>query len=407
MSQIFRQFRGLRLPVRSLVFLFWIYSLTTSLTSVFIQLFLYQEFSSFALNVLATLIFDTGIAVTFCILGFFASRWQLNIKYGFFWSFILMGVTLLVLLKSDTPALAYLAMGVNGLGNGLFWLTIHTFELSETRNEERDFYSSLLTAGTVIVAILGPALATLLLWLSGQVFNIGQFTLLFIITPLFYLFGFFCFSGLNNYRPTPIEWHDFSHFLTERKNRSAQPYLLATAWQEVVSTVTIPLVVLFLLGGVIQVGLYATSFAVFSALFILALAQYRTVENRLKILGISTSFLAVSSALFASLLSAPGVILYGFAGAVSWPVVRVSIHVTDLYTMESMGRSGKDFYATMIFRDASLWVWRMLAGTLLISLTFFFTQEKNILSGGLYLYALGLLLVFLGASILMRAMKRG
>ncbi len=403
---IVAQFKGLRPPVRSLVQLFWIYSLTTSLTSVFIQIFLYQQFSSFFLNVLAIIIFNSGIFITFCIFGFTASRLRLNIAYGFLWSFIFMGVTLVVLLKSNTPLLAYMAMGINGLGNGLFWLTVHTFELSETKDEERDFYSSLLTVGTVLFSIVGPALATGLLFLSGTLLHWGDFTLLFLITPFIYLFGFFCFGKLNEYRPMPIEWHDFKHFLTERKNRAAQPYLAGTALQETFTTIILPLVVLFVLGGAVQVGLYATGFALFSAVCVLVLSQYRTMENRLRILSISTLLLAAATALFAFHLSFVTLMLYGCVGAVLWPVVRVSIHVTDLHTMESMGRSGKDFYATMIFRDASMWLWRMVGGGMLLGAAMLFLQQKEVLTTGLFFYAASLVVVFLGAWLLLRAIEQ-
>jgi YQGE family putative transporter len=399
------QFKGLRPPVHSLVQLFWIYSLTTSLTSVFIQIFLYQQFSSFFLNVLSIIIFNSGIFITFCVFGFIASRLRFNIKYGFFWSFIFMGVTLVVLLNSTTPFLAYVAMGLNGLGNGLFWLTIHTFELSETKDEERDFYSSLLTTGTVIFSILGPALATGLLFVSGTLFHWGDFTLLFLLTPLIYLLGFFCFGELNEYRPAPIEWRDFKYFLTERKNRATQPYLAGTALQETFTTIILPLVVLFVLGGAIQVGIYATGFAFFSAVCVLVLSQYRTMDNRLQILGLSTLPLALASALFASHISFITLMAYGCAGAVLWPVVRVSIHVTDLHTMESIGRSGKDFYATMIFRDASMWLWRMVGGGLLLGAAVVFLQQKEVLMTGLFFYAISLIIVFLGARLLLKVME--
>ncbi|MGC9602195.1 MAG: MFS transporter [Minisyncoccia bacterium] len=403
---IVAQFKGLRPPVRSLVQLFWIYSLTTSLTSVFIQIFLYQQFSSFFLNVAATAIFNSGIFITFCVFGFVASRMRFNIKYGFFWSFIFMGVTLVVLLNSSMPLLAYVAMFLNGLGNGLFWLTIHTFELSETKDEERDFYSSLLTTGTVIFSVVGPALATGLLFVSGTLLHRGDFTLLFLLTPLVYLLGFFCFSNLNEYRPAPIEWKDVIYFITERKNRATQPYLAGTALQETFTTIILPLVVLFVLGGAIQVGLYATGFAFFAALFVLLFSQYRTTQNRLRILGFSTLLLSLATALFATHISLITLMAYGCVGAVLWPMVRVSIHVTDLHTMESIGRRGRDFYATMIFRDASMWLWRMTGACLLLGAAVLFLQQREVLSVGLLLYAASLVVVFLGARLLLKAMGR-
>src|SRR5258708_2555166 len=151
------RFFALRPPVRSLVLLYGVYVFTGSLTWVFTQIFLYSRFSSISLNIVSTMLLYTGIMVGFCVFGYLASLWRLNIKYGFSISFLVLAASFVSFLFAATPAIAFVAVFLNGLGHGFFWLTIHTFELAETKDHERDFYSSLLSAGDQTLSLLGPA----------------------------------------------------------------------------------------------------------------------------------------------------------------------------------------------------------------------------------------------------------
>jgi hypothetical protein len=101
----------------------------------------------------------------------------------------------------------------------------------------------------------------------------------------------------------------------------------------------------------------------------------------------------------------PALILYSVIIGFAWPIMRVSIHVTDLETMESIGRPGADFYATMLMRDASLWIWRTIGGILFLLAFGLASSEKGFLTLGLYLFAGSIFLLFLGAVVLIKAMR--
>src|ERR1700679_3788583 len=81
----FAKIKSLGPSVRSLLFLYWINAFTTGLTGVFIQIFLYQKFTSIPLNVLATMALYTGIMLGFTIPGVLAAQRRFNIKGGFLW----------------------------------------------------------------------------------------------------------------------------------------------------------------------------------------------------------------------------------------------------------------------------------------------------------------------------------
>ncbi len=404
-GKLYQQYLAMRPSVRSLVFLYWIYAFVGGMVGVFTQLFLYQRFTSISLNVAATVVFYTGIMLGFCIPGFFAARWRLNIKQGFMWSFLFLGVSLLYLSQTVTMAHAYTAMLLWGFGQGIFWLTVNTCELSETKDGERDFYSSVLNAGNQILSLVGPAVATVLLWLSGSVFHFGTYTLLFSVAPAVYLLGFFCFSSIKTYRPKPIRFADITYFLTDRRNQAAQLYTMGTSFQQVLGIVVPPLAILTILGTALRVGMYDTLFAIFSAACILIVARYRTQQNRLAMYGVTTVGLVLAVLWFGYAFTFVALIIYTVVDGVLSPVMNVSSHVIDLNSME-IGRKESDFYATMLLRDFSLWVWRVAGGLLFLCVINLFGADKIVLSVGLYLLAGAFLLTYTGAFLLLKIRPR-
>lgn len=399
LTRLFGKFTTMRPSLRALVFLYWIYAFTGGMIGVFTQIFLYQKFTNLSLNIVAAICLYTGIMLGFCVPGVIAAFKRLNIKQGFLWSFLLMGVAILCLLHITTVPQACLAMLLWGVGQGIFWLTVNTFELSETKDHERDFYSSVLNAGNQVLSLAGPAFATLLIWLSGSLLHLGSYTLLFTIAPCIFLLGFFCFASIRDYRPSPIQWADISYFFLDRKNQVAQCYTAGTGLQQILGTTVPPLVILLILGSALRVGVYDTVFSVFSALCIVAIAQYRTPSNRLAIYGLTTLGIVMATVWFGFAFSFLALLTYTFVEGILSPLMNVSSHAIDLGSME-IGRAESDFYATMILRVFFLWVWRCVGGILFLVVAHILGAEKVALSAGLYLLAAGLAVTYLSAFFL-------
>ncbi len=369
---------------------------------MFTQIFLYQKFTSISLNVLATMASYTGIMIGFCVPGFLASIWRLNIKHGFMWSFAVMGASIFYLLHITDISHAYLAMFLWGMGQGIFWLTVNTFELTETIDNERDYYSSVLNAGNQILSLVGPALAALLIWISGNVLGLGTYTLLFTIAPAIFLLGFFCFSDIRDYRPESLHWADVVHYFTDRQNQFAQIYTMGTGFQHILGTTVPALAILSILGSALRIGIYNTFFAVFSAICILVVAQYRTPANRITIYGVTTIGVVASILWFGYALDFAALIIYTVVGSILKPLLNISSHVIDLGAME-IGRRESDFYATMLLRDLLLWFWRCVGGSAFLMLISILGVKENSISVGLYLLAGAFLLTYFGAFFFLKS----
>lgn len=390
----------MRPPIRALVFLFWIYAFVANAVGVFMQIYVYQLFNSVPLNIVAAMISLTGLMLGFCGYGMLASRYRLNAKHGFLFSFACTGLGLVLLSGAHDVLRAYLALSVAGIGSGFFWLTIHTYELIETRDHERDVYSTFLSAGDQVISLAGPAFATVLIWIS-QMYGWGEFMLLFIATPLIFLLGFLFFGTLSDYRPAPLRRHDLDHFFTDHRNQVAQVYLMGGAAMNLFQQAILPLVAITVLGTALNVGGFNTVFAVVGVLVLLVVGAYRHPKNRLLILGITSAALALLNVMLGLSITLIVYIAYMIGTSVAQPLMRVSQHVIDLQIMDGAGHRESDFYPTMIFRDISLWVWRMLAGLVLLVAVSVAGTDREAISIGVYFIAGAFVVIYIGARLLL------
>ena len=113
------QFWSMRSRLRSLVFLFWVYSFVSRAAGAFSAIYIYKLFDSVQLNIVAAMADFTGIMIGFSIYGWAAAQARLNAKYGFPLSFVFtaLGLTLLAF-SSDVPQ-ACAAVAVRGHRLGL------------------------------------------------------------------------------------------------------------------------------------------------------------------------------------------------------------------------------------------------------------------------------------------------
>jgi hypothetical protein len=396
------RFMELRSPVKAMLYLHWTYSMVLALTGMFVNIYLYQRFRSVEFNAIAQAINFVGVALGFSLVGAIAAYYRMNMKWGYAWAFFALCGSFLFLFGQVTRMDAVWFMFTNGFGLGLYWLTLHTFELTETKNHERDHYSSFLSAGDQVIDLAAPACATLLFFISGDLLQWGSYTLLFIISPLIYLCGVPFIGRIRTYRPQPIDREDVRHFFGDKKNRLSQIYYLAGSGSFAFARVGIPIASIFFFGTEKQVGLWNILFAVLSAFSVLVLSHHRNVGNRLRFLFITTACSALAALLIGVWYTFAAFLIYSLASIILKPLLRVSSHVIDLETMETLGRKEKDFFATMIFRDVAFGFWRVLCLLLFAFLIHLLGEGEFAVRMSFIGLAGSTLLLYYGATLLYR-----
>ena len=401
-AKTYGHFKELRSPVRAMVYLHWIYSFVGALTGVFVQIYLYQRFGSVFFNVIAQAILFAGIALGFSGVGALVGVMRANLKWGYVWAFVLLALSFALLYGDVTKNDALLFMALNGFALGIYWLALHTFELTETKNEERAQYSSFLSAGDQVIDLVAPALATLSFFVSRDVFHMGTYTLLFLIAPLTYLAGIPFFRHLRTYRPSPLDLHDVRHFFTDKRNRASQWYFFAGSANYAFAKIGISLAAIILLGTETKVGIFNSVFAVISVAALLFFASKRHYDNRLRFLLITSAVSALFTILPAFSFTLPVYMLYSLGMVVLRPLQRVSAHVVDLETMETLGRKERDFYPTMVLRDLALGFWRIVSLGIFALFISFIGEGEHAVRMIFVILAASFMLQYMGAALMYR-----
>ncbi|NND64812.1 MAG: hypothetical protein HKM24_02500 [Gammaproteobacteria bacterium] len=399
-------FRQLRPPVKAMVYLHWIYGFVKVLVDVFVHVFYYQQFKSVAFNIFSQGFYFFGGIVGFCFVGAMIALCRLNIKWGYAGAFTFYFFSYGFLLGevSQIDALAY--MFVNGFAMGLYWLTLHAFELTETHDEERDFYSSMLTAGRQVISLAGPAIATVLFFISDDFLNIGSYTLLFVLAPLIYLGGIPFFKYIGDYYPKPILASDVRHFLFDRHNVYAQLYYFANSTIYAAGSFVIPVAATVFLVNEKYIGIFNTVFAVISVFVLIYLSHHRQGSNRLFYLTVLASAGAAIYFLMAWQFTLWMFVIFSLARILIRPSLQVTNHVIVLKTMETLAKTGSDFYPTMVLRDLALGVWRILTLAALYALVVYTGDSIDSIRAVFATSATGHLLSIVGGALILKtAMK--
>ena len=201
---------------------------------------------------------------------------------------------------------------------------------------------------------------------------------------------------------SPITFADVKHFIYDKKNLRAHIYLFGNSLEYTTAVVILPIAAISFLGSAKHVGIFNAIFAVISTVALLGLAKLRHRGNRLRFLRLTT-FAAAAIALFmATYYSFAAFLVFSLLALIVNPLKRVSEHVIDLETMETLGREGSDFFPTMIFRDAAYGLWRLIALSCFALFIFAFGEGEAAIRVGFVALAISAVTIYLGATLLYR-----
>jgi len=100
---------------------------------------------------------------------------------------------------------------------------VHTQELKNIENKNRDFYSSSISAGRNIISIFSPLLIAFVFYIS-EIFHFDGYLILFLFLPFVYLFSFVFISDIDSYIPSKIRKVDFKNFFNLKKYKYGHFY---------------------------------------------------------------------------------------------------------------------------------------------------------------------------------------
>lgn len=357
---------------KAMVYLMWIYGVGEIITNTFVNIYIFKIHNSLLHIIIYNILSFTSTLLGFSFLWWLMSLWKKNIKNMYYISYILFIFAFVELLLSKWNLLGgYLFWIIFSFGNGAFWNAVHTQELKNIKNKNRDFYSSSISAGKNIISMIIPFFVSFF-FLIGEKFNFDAYILLFLILPLIYLFSFLFINRIESYIPQKIEKEDLKNFFNFRKYKYGHIYFLIGWFLLAINTAIIPIISLIILKNEINIGLFQWILVIISTYFIIHLSHKRQEKTRLQYFFVICLLIALNFIVFWFSFNFISFLIFSLASIILSPIYRVSEHVYDLSLMDNIKTDNNDFYPAMILREIVLWIGRICA---LVLLLFFVNLE--------------------------------
>lgn len=362
--------------VKNMLGSYYVYELAEQIMVVFMGIFVYTETKSLFFLAVYFFIYFTAILIGFSGWGLVMVRFALNMKWNHLHAFAIYILAFIWFWFFRTEPWHLLVFGsLNGLALGMFWLGHHSFEMLHTKDKSRDFYSSILGAGTHVTAIVGPLIATASFFLSELWFG-DPLTLIFFLLPTVFLLAVPFLWNLPNFVPKKISSKQWEFIRKDELVREASRFAFAEsigwgAWE-----IMAPLIMVTALETYINVGLFDTLLGVLAIVIVMVQGHLQNHGNRKRIFHVCAALMVLYYlGLFFWTLSPWVYILLGLFWVPIEAIYGTVFHVVSLKNIDQMrGEQGR-FFAGLLYREWIIYLGRILSILVIGSAAFFLKND--------------------------------
>jgi hypothetical protein len=387
--------------IRAALLTRWFFNAATVLTGLFLHVMIYEKYQSVGYNAFLYGVMHTALMCALCGVGIVARHFSLSAHVTMRASAVLLIISFGAFLLPESRASIVLFMILFGVGQGLYWLSNNVYELTLITDVRRDRYASALIAGRKLVAILAPALGTLSVLISRYL-GLGTYTVVLALSMFAYVACLVVTTKLPPYAFQAVKEKQVRQWIRSPHFPLFQFFTGATALHEVVGALALPLVAFAILGGVVEYGVLTTCASIIGMGGVYVASLFRTRETRIFYLAIGFCSIGVAAILQGIFFTIPFLILFTIIERTLLPLGAVSLHALALFSIERMSSDAAPVYTSMLLRDLSLWVWRLVAVCIVMLVSSITTFFANPLQGAAVLYGCAALFLFYTGMLLHR-----
>ena len=359
LKKFIKNFKKLPESNKSMIYLMWIYWAGWIIGSLFVNIYIFS-FNKEILDVFYyNIIFLTNVLIWFSGVWLLFSIYSKNIKYMYYLSYSSYIIAFILLFMFTWFLWIYLFAIIFWLGFWMFRCAVHTQELVNIKDKDRDIYSSIISSWKNIIDIIMPFIISAIFFIVSLYFNFSPYLVLFVILPIIYLLSFFFIKNIWDYIPLKIKKKDFKNFFNLKKYLFWQLYFLFV-WLYQGLFWSIPAIIaITILKTEINVWLFEWIITFISTFLVILVSSKRKRKNRIRFMWILSVLLFINLTMFAYNFNIYWYIIFTLIALLLNPLYRISEHVFDLKLMDTIKLKWSDFYPAMIFREISLWIWRI------------------------------------------------
>ena len=368
MKKIIQTFSVLPDSNKSMVYLMWIYGVWVIITTIFINIYIFQLNDSYVEVIIYNMLFYTSTFLWFSGVGWYMWYKQKDIKNMYYIGYVLFILSFVILFVFSQHTLGvYIFSVIYAFWNGAFWNAVHSQELKNIKDKNRDFYSSSISAGMNLIDVLVPLLIAVVFYV-WDVFLFDGYTILFAILPLIYVLSFIFIHRIDSYIPDRVSYDDCKNFFNMKKYKFGHLYYFIWGVRNGLKAAVIWIVAIILLETEMNVWFFQWILALMSMFVVMHFSLKRHTENRLHYLATLSVLLFINFLIFSLYFSVIFFLIFSFVLIFLESLYRVSEHTYDLSLMDNVKTPTSDFYPSMLLRELVLYMGRILILILLLLL---------------------------------------
>lgn len=380
----------------AIVKIMFFYNFSSVVLNTFFGAIIYKINNSLMDLLIYSLIMICVADLSFIVFGVLISIFKSSMKKNYYFSIIVNTLSYIWLVFNNSSIFDFYIFGVlHGLSTGTYWLSLHTYELSHTKDKDRDFYASVLSLGTQVLKLIVPFLSTIIFYISIKIFN-NEYLLLLYIIPLIYIFSLRPLKDINEFKAQRLFIKEFKKKLFTHENKIITIYTFFDSFKFGNLIVLNSYVTIVALNSLLNIGIATTIFSIVTLLLTGIISNYRNFDNRILIM-----FIGILGVIFAYL---PLYYEINFYTYIWWslmliifnPLYEITSRVINLYSMEKL-KIEDSFYTSMIYRTSILWLGRVLSLSFFIFMYSFLNNEKLIISFMITMFLVSYLMEFIMA----------
>ncbi len=360
LTDTWKKYKSLSPTLKSIMYTYWIYEFAQYILSIFMGIFIFDETRSIEVLAVYYLIYCCTILLGFSGWGALTAHWQINLRTNHLRAFFVYILAFLWLWFFRGEVWHFLVFGaISGLALGMYWMGHHSFEMIETSDDGRDFYSSLLGVGAIVLRIIAPLFATITFLVSKQLGR-DTYDLLFWILPFTYLLVIPFLRNLPDFTPHKISLAEWKRLIKTKKYRPVRWYIVVESMGWAVGSMILPMIALAALGTVVNFGWFQTVIGVIAIIALLVQGRFQKIHNRLLVLFCLLSlYFLLNGALYLWTLSALVYVIFSMVSSLADPLKQTVKHVFSLRVMDLLKCDEEHFFAGMLYREILLWLGRI------------------------------------------------
>lgn len=404
-KKLLTTFSLLNPQTKSTIYIRWINKTRTLIIAIFANVYIYQVHGSIPDLIISNILYFFWSWLWFLLGGIIIHyKKKTNIKNLFYPSFIALSISFILMpLIGHTLIWVMLFFFVVWVWSGLFYFWTTNYEGVFIKDEQRNFYSSILNAWYTTLKITTPLLVALFFFLQPYT-SINWYTLLFVATWIIYLYGIWFIRTIPDHfvKQHSIAW--IKEYFKRWKETLYSMTFFSWYWLDKWVWILFSILLIIVLKSEISIGIYEWVLNLVAVFIMIALWVNASKKQQDKIFLIASSIFALICFMVWRIPSFYTLVIYSVWMIIIEPILR-SMRLADFFRYQDIINNNWSMHLWVVYSESLMSIWRiiLLSVVLLIS---YYANIETIIARWMSIFSLCYFFLYWNVKILLPKLKK-